>query len=106
MSSVHSSDIDEDMMNVSGYEIDEHEEYVEDYDLEAYLSRGIDPMLPTNAKPGSEEKVLMLSARYAAGIPLWHNEDCYDHGPGLATEGAEHDFAEEEEEVEVDEFDF
>jgi hypothetical protein len=23
----------------------------------------------------------MLSARYAAGLPLWHDRDCYDHGP-------------------------
>lgn len=36
---------------------------------------------PTGAKPGSEDKVRMLTARYAAGIPLWHNQDCYDHGP-------------------------
>ena len=33
-------------------------------------------------RPGSEEKVTMLAARYAAGLPLWHNDDCYDHGPG------------------------
>jgi hypothetical protein len=25
---------------------------------------------------------MMLAARYAAGLPLWHNDDCYDHGPG------------------------
>jgi len=37
---------------------------------------------PTEAKPGSEEKVVMLAARYNAGLPLWHNEDCVDHGPG------------------------
>jgi len=43
---------------------------------------GIDPETPTQAKPGSEEKVLMLSARYAAGLPLWHNSDRYDHAPG------------------------
>jgi hypothetical protein len=24
---------------------------------------------------------MMLSARYAAGMPLWHDGDCYDHGP-------------------------
>ncbi|MBS0265151.1 MAG: hypothetical protein JSS02_24680, partial [Planctomycetes bacterium] len=35
----------------------------------------------TKAKPGTEEKVLMLSARYAAGLPLWNERDCYDHGP-------------------------
>ena len=38
-------------------------------------------IIPTEAKPGSEDKVKMLSARYAAGVPLWHDEDCYDHGP-------------------------
>ncbi len=45
-------------------------------------SLGIDPGAPTVAKPGSEEKVLMLAARYAAGVPLWHEKDCYDHSPG------------------------
>ena len=25
---------------------------------------------------------MMLAARYAAGLPLWHTDDCYDHGPG------------------------
>ncbi len=39
-------------------------------------------IIPTEAKPGSEDKVKMLSARYAAGVPLWHDRDCYDHGPG------------------------
>ncbi len=43
---------------------------------------GVNPSEPTGAKPGSEEKVTMLAARYAAGLPLWHNGDCYDHGPG------------------------
>jgi hypothetical protein len=43
---------------------------------------GIEPGDPTEAKPGSEEKVVMLAARYNAGLPLWHNEDCVDHGPG------------------------
>ena len=43
---------------------------------------GVNPSDPTGAKPGSEEKVTMLAARYAAGLPLWHNGDCYDHGPG------------------------
>ena len=47
-------------------------------------SMGIDPGGPTYAKPGSEEKVLMLAARYAAGVPLWHESDCYDHSPGAA----------------------
>lgn len=51
----------------------------EEIDFEAL---GIDPAGPTAAKPGSPEKVLMLAARYAAGVPLWHDKDCYDHGPG------------------------
>lgn len=44
----------------------------------------VEPMTPTGAKPGSEEKVRMLAARYAAGVSLWHDEDCYDHGPASA----------------------
>lgn len=47
-----------------------------------FESLGINPQTPTQAKPGSEQKVLMLSARYAAGLPLWHNSDRYDHAPG------------------------
>ncbi len=43
---------------------------------------GIDPLRATEAKPGSEHKVLMLAARYASGLPLWHDDDRYDHGPG------------------------
>lgn len=47
-----------------------------------FASLGLEPGDPTEAKPGSEEKVVMLAARYNAGLPLWHNEDCVDHGPG------------------------
>jgi len=54
---------------------------VEYYTEEQFRARGVDPVRPTTAKPGSEAKVLMLAARYAAGLPLWHNSDCYDHGP-------------------------
>ena len=57
----------------------EGEATFEEIDFE---SLGIDPGAPTVAKPGSEEKVLMLAARYAAGVPLWHEKDCYDHSPG------------------------
>lgn len=65
-----------------------------DFDIAAYCddlgeqfeeeirALGVNPSEPTGAKPGSEEKVTMLAARYAAGLPLWHNGDCYDHGPG------------------------
>ncbi len=53
---------------------------------EEYAEDGVDlldsnPVQPTEAKPGSEEKVRMLAARYSAGMPLWHDSDCYDHGP-------------------------
>ena len=46
-----------------------------------YRKLGVDPTQPTAAKPGSPEKVAMLAARYAAGLPLWHEQDRYDHGP-------------------------
>lgn len=59
---------------------DEDGELVE-FETEDFVALGIDPYRPTRSKPGSEAKVLMLSARYAAGLPLWHNEDCYEHGP-------------------------
>lgn len=52
------------------------------FEEDDYRALGIAPEEPTVAKPGSEAKVLMLAARYAAGLPLWHHEDCYDHGPG------------------------
>ncbi|MBA4030082.1 MAG: hypothetical protein C0478_04200 [Planctomyces sp.] len=52
-----------------------------EFDEIDFESLGIDPARPTTAKPGSEDKVLMLAARYSAGVPLWNNEDCYDHGP-------------------------
>jgi hypothetical protein len=49
--------------------------------LPDFSTIGIDPSKSTRAKPGTEEKVLMLSARYAAGLDLWHTRDCHDHGP-------------------------
>ncbi len=57
---------------------DDAEGVLPDIDFEAL---GIDPSEPTSAKPGSEQKVFTLAARYAAGLPLWHDEDCIDHGP-------------------------
>ncbi len=55
--------------------------YKDVYDDEDFRALGVDPRDRTDAKPGSDEKVLTLAARYAAGLPLWHSEDCYDHGP-------------------------
>ena len=69
----------ESLSAIEGYE------FLSDLDAgfeEELKSLGVDPGSPTAAKPGSEEKVMMLAARYAAGLPLWHNDDCYDHGPG------------------------
>lgn len=69
--------------------IDESE-YIGDFDggeeTEDFEALGVDPYDATEAKPGSMDKVMMLAARYAAGLPLWHDSDCYDHGPGLFTE--------------------
>lgn len=50
---------------------------------EDFESLGVDPHQATEAKPGSVDKVMMLAARYAAGLPLWNDEDCYDHGPEI-----------------------
>lgn len=63
----------------SSYEIEEVSD--EGLEFEPFDISGIDPLIPTEAKPGSEDKVKMLAARYAAGMPLWHDSDCYDHGP-------------------------
>lgn len=49
--------------------------------LEEFDALGIDPSKSTSAKPGTEEKVKMLSARYAAGLALWHTRDRHSHGP-------------------------
>lgn len=62
--------------NGSEIEIYETENGIEEWDLSSY-----NPHTATDAKPGSEDKVKMLSARYAAGVPLWDPSDCYDHGP-------------------------
>lgn len=69
------------------------------FDEEDFIALGINPGAPTAAKPGSEDKVQMLAARYAAGLPLWHDKDCYDHGPpGEVTDELE---VEEEEEADL-----
>jgi hypothetical protein len=59
---------------------DEADDY-EEYNADQLDTLGIDPERPCRARPGSEAKVKTLSARYAAGLPLWHEEDCYEHGP-------------------------
>ena len=81
-----SFEVDPDLDVAIGVEADLKEE-VEMEDFEASATG------PTGAKPGSEDKVRMLTARYAAGVPLWHNSDCYDHGPAnLETDDEEDEF--------------
>lgn len=63
------------------------EDFAGDYGTfqeEDFAAMGVNPSQATVAKPGSEDKVLMLAARYAAGLPLWNEEDRYDHGPDEA----------------------
>jgi hypothetical protein len=80
--------------------------YIMDYegDFEGETApASLNPFTPTEAKPGSEDKVQMLAARYAAGLPLWHDSDCYDHGPDAQEqdeEDEELDLLEELEEIE------
>jgi hypothetical protein len=65
----------------NGLLVGETDDYCDEYEEVDVATMGMDPARPTKAKPGSEEKVMMLAARYAAGLPLWHNGDCMDHGP-------------------------
>ena len=61
------------------YESENIEEYFGEFDgFDEGDFLEMEPESPTLAKPGSEEKVLMLAARYAAGLPLWHSDDCYE----------------------------
>lgn len=71
-------DDDLNSMDDSNYDLDETGAT---FDIEEFKAMGINPVKSTKARPGTEEKVLMLSARYASGLPLWHDRDCYDHGP-------------------------
>ena len=48
-------------------------------DLE-YDDVDVDPSNFTRARPESKEKVRMIAARCASGLPLWHHSDCSDHG--------------------------
>ena len=52
------------------------------FQIDLHDEMGFNPFDKTEAKPGSEDRVQILAARYAAGLPLWHEEDCVDHGPG------------------------
>ena len=57
----------ESLAGIEGYE------FLSDLDIgfeEELKSLGVDPSAPTAAKPGSEEKVMMLAARYAVAKAL------------------------------------
>ena len=72
---------------VSGAQIESAvDEYLNLFQEEDFIALGINPSEPTVAKPGSDDKVMMLAARYASGLPLWHDSDCYDHSPGDVAE--------------------
>lgn len=92
-----SFEVDPDLDLAVGSELS-FEEGAGGYDSDDLVLIGVDPLIPTEAKPGSEEKVRMLAARYAAGIPLWHDNDCYDHGPAQSEFLASTEMGEEEEE--------
>ncbi len=77
-SPLSSDDSDADGLHSDALQDNEDDELVE-YDDDELL--GIDPSSPAKAIPGSEAKVLMLAARYAAGQPLWHAGDYRQHGP-------------------------
>jgi len=74
-----SFEVDPNLDVAIGLESDFLNRHDSEYSSESYDEGSA--IIPTEAKPGSEDKVKMLSARYAAGVPLWHDSDCYDHGP-------------------------
>ena len=78
------SDLDEDVGFHDDMLHEGSDEFSDEYEAVDFEAIGVNPQTPTKAKPGSEEMVLMLAARYAAGMPLWHNDDCTDHGPARA----------------------
>ena len=47
---------------------------------------GIDPKLATDLRPGNEAKVIVLAARYVAGLPLWNIDDWIER-PKLSLPG-------------------
>ena len=75
------SDLDDAGFHEDHILVGESDESCDEYEDVDFAAIRVDPGEPTEAKPGSEEKVLMLAARYAAGLPLWHFDDCTDHGP-------------------------
>lgn len=77
------SDVEDDAYSSGDDELDGDapDQFLDEYEDEDFEELGIRPEDPTRAKPGSEDKVLTLAARYSAGLPLWNPDDCMDHGP-------------------------
>ena len=87
-------EVDPDLDVAVGTELHFEDSAAAELHFDNYLD--LNPLTPTVAKPGSEEKVRMLAARYAAGVSLWHNEDCYDHGPPVEAMSSEPQFDDED----------
>lgn len=94
-------DVDPDVDLAIGTELSLDEAEGE-FEIEDFASLGIDPFNPTDAKPGSEEKVRVLAARYAAGVPLWDENDRYDHS---SDEGGDTDVPDGDQEIDLDAID-
>lgn len=84
-------EVDPDLDIAVGTEFSAEDMEAEVYDDGDFVMPEQGPLSPTGAKPGSEDKVRMLAARYAAGVPLWHESDCYDHGPDAVSSSNEFD---------------
>lgn len=96
-------DVDPDLDLAIGTEL-AMDEAEDEFEMEDFTALGIDPLSPTGAKPGSEEKVRVLAARYAAGVPLWNDADCSDHGPVDAVVGPDQSLEPDEFPGEDDDF--
>jgi hypothetical protein len=46
---------------------------------ENFLPNSSGDFRPTDAAPGSNEKIELLRKRIAMGVPLWHQEDRHDY---------------------------
>ena len=78
----HQFEIDADFDSVNEFDDSQYiADFRDPFKEEEFEAMGINPFEPTDAKPGSSDKVVILAARYAAGLPLWHEDDCYDHAP-------------------------
>ncbi|MEX1112572.1 MAG: hypothetical protein WEC84_03860 [Candidatus Andersenbacteria bacterium] len=49
--------------------------------IDDFIALGIDPRKPAEGKPGDVFKVLVLAARYVAGLELWRADDATFEAP-------------------------